>query len=289
MRKLILLTLSLLVVLGLAACGGGSQETAPAPAETEQNAPAEETQNETNGEVAKLKVGVTAGPHEQILEKVAEVALSQGLEIEPVVFNEYVMPNIALAEGELDANIFQHLPYLEQFKADRNLDLIEVAPAVNFPMGIYSTEIKDVSEITEGAKLGLPNDPTNGARALMLFEAAGLIKLDPEVGASATVLDIVENPLNLEFVEVEASQIPRMLDEFDAAAINTNYAIEHGYVPTRDSFFIEPSDSPWINWIVVRTEDKDNELVQRLIDAYHTDEVKQFIEDTFEGSVIAAW
>ena len=257
--------------------------------ETGQTNAAEEIKNEESTEVGKLVVGVTAGPHEQILEKVAEVAAEQGLEIEPQVFNEYVMPNIALAEGDLDVNIFQHLPYLEQFKADRNLDIIEVAPAVNFPMGIYAAEIKDVSEIGEGDKIGLPNDPTNGARALMLFEAAGLIKLNPEVGANATVLDIVENPLNLEFVEVEASQIPRMLDEFKAAAINTNYAIEHGYVPTRDSIYLEPSDSPWINWMVVRTEDKDNELVQRLIEAYHTDEVKQFIEDEFEGSVIAAW
>lgn len=271
MRKIILLSVSLVLLLGLVACGGAKDTTQDAQ------------------EIDKLVVGVTAGPHEQILEKVKELAIDQGLDIQIQVFNDYVMPNIALDEGELDANIFQHLPYLEQFKADRNLDLVEVAPTVNFPMGIYAAKIEDISEIGEGDKLGLPNDPTNGARALMLFEDAGLIKLNPEVGASATVLDIEENPLNLEFVEVEASQIPRMLDEFKAAAINTNYAIEHGYVPTEDSIHIEPSDSPWVNWMVTRPENKDDPRIKKLIEIYHTDEIKQFVEEEFKGSIVPAW
>lgn len=237
----------------------------------------------------KLVIGVTAGPHEQIMEKVKELAAKDGLNIEIKVFTEYVMPNVALAEGELDANSFQHKPYLDKFKADRNLDIVEVANTVNFPMGIYSKKIKDIKELKEGDKLGLPNDPTNGARALLLFEQAGLIKLKEGVGVAATVKDVVENPLNLELVELEASQIPRQLDELAAAAINTNFAIEHGYVPTKDAIVIEPADSPWVNVIAVRTENKGDPVLDKLIKYYHSDEVKQFIEETFQGSVIPSW
>ncbi|WP_028987368.1 MetQ/NlpA family ABC transporter substrate-binding protein [Thermicanus aegyptius] len=237
----------------------------------------------------KLLVGVTAGPHEQIMEKVKEVAAKDGLNITLKVFNEYVMPNVALAEGELDVNIYQHKPFLEQMKKDRNLDLTDIAPTVNFPMGIYSKKVKDVKEIPDGGKIGLPNDPTNGARALILFQQAGLIKLKDGVGVKATVKDIQENPHNYQFVELEASQIPRQLDELDAAAINTNFAIEHGYLPSRDAIVLEPKDSPWVNVIVVRTENKDDPVLQKLIKAYHSDEVKKFIEEKFQGSVVPAW
>ncbi|SDZ63415.1 D-methionine transport system substrate-binding protein [Evansella caseinilytica] len=237
----------------------------------------------------KLTIGVTAGPHEQIMEKVKELAAEEGLTIDIQVFTEYVMPNVALDEGELDVNSFQHKPYLDNFKEERNLDLIEVATTVNFPMGLYSSNAADVTDIKEGDKIGLPNDPTNGARALILFESAGLITLKDDAGVAATVLDIEDNPLNLEFIELEASQLPRQLDELAAAAINTNFAIEHGFVPTEDSIFIEPADSPWVNVIAVRTENKDDKVVQTLIDIYQSDEVKQFIEETFKGSVVASW
>lgn len=270
MKKLVGILVSLIVLSFVAACGT-SEESGAALSEE------------------KLLIGVTAGPHEQIMEKVKEVAAKDGLEIELKVFNEYVMPNVALAEGELDVNSFQHKPYLDKFKADRDLDLIEVASTVNFPMGMYSSKVEDVSELKEGDKIGLPNDPTNGARALILFEQAGLIKLDETAGVGATVKDIVENKLNLKFIELEASQIPRQLDELAAAAINTNFAVEHGFVPTKDSIFIEPSDSPWVNLIAVRTENQNDPVIAKLIKAYHSDEVKQFIEDTFEGSVVASW
>jgi D-methionine transport system substrate-binding protein len=269
MKKLLIIAFTIVSLLVISACG-----------------------QQTGGKALsedKLVVGVTAGPHEQILEKVKEVAAKDGLEIELVVFNEYVMPNVALAEGELDANSFQHKPYLDKFKADRDLDLIEVASTVNFPMGMYSSKLQDVNELKEGDKVGLPNDPTNGARALILFEQAGLIKLKEGVGVAATVKDIEGNRLNLEFVELEASQIPRQLDELAAAAINTNFAVEHGFVPTKDSIFIEPSDSPWVNLIAVRTENKDDTVLEKLIKAYHSEEVKKFIEETFEGSVVASW
>ncbi|SEO14120.1 D-methionine transport system substrate-binding protein [Amphibacillus marinus] len=268
MRKLVYLLGLFITVVALVACGDSAGE---ALSEDE------------------ITVGVTAGPHEQIFEKVAELAEEQGLTINVEVFTEYVIPNTALAEGELDVNSYQHKPFLDNFKEDRGLDIVDVATTVNFPMGIYSSAIGDVSELQDGDSVALPNDPTNGARALMLFEDAGLITLAEGVGAAATVLDIEENPLNLDFIELEASQIPRQLEELAAAAINTNFAIEHGYVPTEDSIFIEPGDSPWVNLLVVREENEDDPVVQTLIDIYHSDEVKQFIEDTFEGSVVASW
>lgn len=269
MKKIITFAIIALVLGLLVACGGDDQ----------------------GSELSEdhLKIGVSAGPHEQILEKVAELAEAEGLTIDVEVFTEYVMPNLALDEGDLDANSFQHKPYLDNFKEDRNLDLIEVATTVNFPMGIYSEQLSDVSELEEGDKVGLPNDPTNGARALMLFEAAGLITLAEGVGAEATVLDIEDNPLNLDFIELEASQIPRQLDELAVATINTNFAIEHGYVPTEDSIFIEPGDSPWVNLLVVRTENKDDAVVEKLISIYQSEEVAQFVEETFQGSVVTSW
>jgi D-methionine transport system substrate-binding protein len=270
MKKIVGLLLSALVIIILTACGS----------------------NDSNGEALseeKLVVGVTAGPHEQILEKVKEVAEKDGLEIEIEVFTEYVMPNVALDEKDLDVNSFQHKPYLDQFKDDRGLDLTEIATTVNFPMGIYSSSIKDVNALEDGDKVGLPNDPTNGARALILFEQAGLIKLKEDAGANATVKDIEENKKNLEFIELEASQIPRQLDELAAAAINTNFAVEFGFVPTKDSIYIEPGDSPWVNLLVVRTENKNDPVLEKLIKAYHSEEVKQFIDETFEGSVVTSW
>lgn len=199
------------------------------------------------------------------------------------------MPNIALAEGDLDINSFQHKPYLDAFKSDRNLDLIEIANTVNFPMGIYSNKLGDLSELTAGSTVALPNDPTNGARALILFESANLIKLAEDAGVRATVHDIVENPLNLRFIELEASQIPRQLGEVTIAAVNANFAIEHGFVPTEDSIFIEPADAPWVNVIAVRTENKDDAVLSKFVSIYQSDEVRQFIVDRFQGSIVPGW
>lgn len=267
MKKLLAL-LSFVVLIALVGCGG---EEAGALSEDE------------------LTVGVTAGPHEQILEKVKELAADEGLTVNIEVFTEYVIPNTALDEGELDLNSYQHQPFLDNAVSDRGYEIEAVATTVNFPMGIYSTELTDVNELKEGDSVALPNDPTNGARALMLFEAAGLITLKEGVGAAAMVIDIEENPLNLEFIELEASQIPRQLEEVDAAAINTNFAIEHGFVPTKDSIYIEPSDSPWVNLIVAREENADDSVIEKFINIYQSDEIKTFVEETFEGSVVTSW
>ncbi|MFS0647244.1 MetQ/NlpA family ABC transporter substrate-binding protein [Siminovitchia sp. 179-K 8D1 HS] len=283
MRKWLLTSLTVILAFTLAACGGGNDK------ENTNASGSKEEQSEGLLDDGKLTVGATAGPHEQILEKVKELAAKQDLDIEVKVFTDYVMPNIALDEKELDLNVFQTIPYLDQFKEDRNLDLVNVGEAVTFPMGIYSSKVKDVQELPKGAKLGLPNDPTNGGRALVLFEKAGLIKLKEGSGNTPAVKDIEENSNDFEFVELEASQIPRQLDELDAAAINTNFAIEHGFKPGKDSIFIESKDSPWVNVVAARAESKDDEAIQKFLDVYRTDEVKQFIDETFEGSVIPSW
>ncbi|MGG1634156.1 MetQ/NlpA family ABC transporter substrate-binding protein [Paenibacillus sp. FSL K6-3182] len=272
-QKLVLIMLTLVLTAVLAACGNKSESKGA----------------EGEGEKAKLKVGISAGVEEEIWKQVQEVAAKDNLDIELVVFNDYVQPNKVLAEGELDANAFQHEPYLDQFKKDNNLDLVKIANTLNFPIGFYSKKIKDVSEIKEGDVIGLPNDPTNGARALILFENAGLIKLKEGVGIKATVRDIAENKLKLKFEELDAAFIPKALGDLTAAVINTNYAVEAGFVPTKDAIFIEPKDSPWVNIIAVRTEDKDKPVFQRLIKAYHSDQVKKFVEEKYGTYIVASW
>lgn len=236
-----------------------------------------------------IKVGISAGHEEDIWGLIKELVKKDGIELEIVTFNDYIQPNLALAEGELDINAFQHLPYLEQFNADRGLDIVRIADTLNYPMGIYSKKVTSISEIKEGDKLALPNDPTNGARALILFESAGLIKLKEGVGIKATVRDIVENPLNLTFQELEAPFLPKALDDVTAAVINTNFALENGLIPTRDAIFIEPKDSPWVNIIAARKEDQNREIFQKIINAYHSDEVKNLIEEKFGDFIVPSW
>ena len=252
----------------------------------------DKTTSASNGQDAaqgSIKVGVTAGPHEEIMDKVKEVAAKDGLKIQVVPFNDYVQPNKVLADGQLDANSFQHEPFLNRFKKDNNLDLTKIATTVNFPMGIYSSKVKSVKDIKDGSELGLPNDPTNGARALQLFELAGLIKLKPGAGVLASVKDIADNPKHLKFKELDAAFIPKALGDLTAAAINTNYAMQNGLNPAKDPIFHEPKDSPWVNIIAVRTADKDKPVFQKLIKAYHSDEVKKFIEEKYKGTVITSW
>lgn len=274
MKKWLLASLLVLVLGALAACGGKEKSVA-----SEEGLLSD----------GKLVVGVTAGPHEEILEKVKELAEKDGLTIDIKVFSDYVMPNVALAEEQIDMNSFQTEPFLDQMKKDRDLDLVKVADTVTFPMGIYSSKIKDLNELQSGAKIGLPNDPTQGGRALLLFESAGLIKLKEGADSSTTVYDIEENKNNYEFIELDAAQITRQLDELDVAAINTNFAIEFGLSPAKDSIFIEPNDSPFKNLIAVRSESKDEKVVQQFIELYRSEEVKKFIEETFSGSMIPSW
>ncbi|WP_250502326.1 MetQ/NlpA family ABC transporter substrate-binding protein [Caballeronia sp. AZ7_KS35] len=236
-----------------------------------------------------IKLGVTGGPHAQIMDVVKQVAAKNGLKITVVEFSDYVQPNAALAAGDLDANSYQHLPYLDAQVKDRGYKLVKVADTVTFPMGIYSKKLKSLSALANGARIAVPNDPTNGGRALLLLQKQGLIKLRADAGLKATPLDIVENPKKLKIVELDAAQIPRSLDDVDAAAINTNFAMEAGLKPKSDAIAIEDSRGPYVNIIAVRAADKDKPWVAKLIAAYHSPEVKQFIEGKYAGAVITAW
>ncbi|ASY70520.1 MetQ/NlpA family ABC transporter substrate-binding protein [Sinorhizobium fredii] len=236
-----------------------------------------------------IKVGVTPGPHAQIMEKVKEVAAGKGLDIEILEFSDYVMPNQALADGELNANSFQHKPYLDNQVADRGYDIVSIAYTVNFPMGVYSKKVKSLEELADGATVAIPNDPTNGGRALLILADKGLIKLKEGAGLKVGPADVVENPKNLTFAELDAAQLPRSLDDVDAAVINTNYALEAGLDPSKDPIAREGEKAPYVNIIAINGKDKDAPWVKTLVESYHNDTVKTFVNDTFKGSVIAGW
>lgn len=236
-----------------------------------------------------LRAGVTPGPHAQIMEKVKEVAAKKGIEIEIQEFSDYVMPNMALADGALEANCFQHKPYLDNQVADRGFEIVSVAETVNFPMAMYSRKLKTIAELADGSTIAIPNDPTNGGRALLVLADNGLIKLDSTKGLKVSPADVTENPKNLKFVELDAAQLPRSLEDVDGAVINTNYALEAGLDPKAGALVREGEKAPYTNILVVRTADKDADWVKTLIESYHSDEVKDFIAKTFKGSVSPAW
>lgn len=237
----------------------------------------------------KIVVGVTSGPHELIAEVAAKVAKEKGLEVELKSFSDYVLPNTSLAEGDLDANSYQHEPFLDTFNKDHDTDLVPVGKTILNPMGVYSEKYKSFEEIPDGATFGLPNDPTNGARALFVLQEAGYIKLKEGTGLTASIRDVEENKKDLKFIELEAAQIPKQLSEVDVAAINTNFALEAGINPKKDSILLESTDSPYVNYIVVRAENENDPTIKKFVEAYQSDEVRKFIEDEFKGSVIASW
>lgn len=276
-KKPINLFLCLVLALALAVTVGCGSKTDPAkPA----GAPAIDK---------PLKVGVTAGPHAQILEVVKKIAEKDGLKIQIVEFSDYIQPNVALHQGDIDLNSFQHLPYLENINKDRKYDLVMLAKTITFPMGVYSKKIKTIKDLKDGATVAIPNDPTNGGRALALLENAGLIKLKPGLGHKASVVDITENPKKLKIRELDAAQIPRSLDDLDLAAINTSFAMPAGLVPAKDALILEDSNSPYANIIAARNKDKDNPQYKKFLKAYQSEEVKKFVNEQFKGSIIVAW
>lgn len=272
MKKLFSVLAIIFISATLVAGCGGQKAAAPAPAEKKS-----------------IKVGVTAGPHAEIMETVKKLAAKDGLEIQIVEFSDYMTPNIALNQGDIDANSYQHQPFLDNQIKDRKYDIVAIGKTVIFPMGIYSKKVKNLAELKNGATVAIPNDPSNGGRALLLLERANLIKLKPEAGIKATVADITANPQNIKIKELDAAQIPRSLDDVDAAAINTNYAIPAGLVPTKDALTIEDSNSPYANLIAVRTKDKDDAAFQKLLKAYRSPEVKQWIEEKYKGTFVPTW
>jgi D-methionine transport system substrate-binding protein len=236
-----------------------------------------------------IKVGVTGGPHAEIMELVKKVAVKDGLNIEVIEFSDYVQPNAALSSGDLDANSYQHQPYLDQQIKDRGYKITSVGFTLTEPMGVFSTKVKTLASLKSGARVGVPNDPTNGGRALLLLQAQGLFKLKAGAGLSATPLDIASNPKKIRIVELDAAQLPRSLADLDAAVINGNYAQQAGLKPATDAIAIEGPTGPYANVIAVRTQDKAQPWVAKLMKAYHSPEVKQFIQKQYQKSVIAAW
>ena len=273
-QKPLLLILCLFFVIVMAAGCGKSEPAKPAAAPVADK---------------PIKVGVTAGPHAQILEVVKKVAEKDGLKIQIVEFNDYIQPNVALNQGDIDINSFQHLPYLENIVKDRKYDIVMLAKTITFPMGVYSKKLKEFKDLKDSATVAIPNDPTNGGRALALLEKAGLLKLKPGLGHKASIIDIVDNPKKIKIKELDAAQIPRSLDDLDLAAINTNYAMPAGLTPGKDSLLLEDSNSPYANILAVRGKDKDNPVFQKFLKAYHSDEVKKFVNEQFKGSIVVAW
>lgn len=284
MKRFTGILLSGVLAVGLlAGCGqSGSTESQSTQAAAESTTEAQELQT--------IKVGASPAPHAEILNKAAEVLKEQGYELEIVEYSDYVQPNVALANGDLDANYFQHLPYLEQYNEENGTDLVSAGAIHYEPFGIYAGKTSSLDELQDGAQVAVPNDATNEARALLLLEAQGLITLKEDAGLSATKNDIEENKLNLDIVEIEAAQLPRSLSDVDIAIINGNYAIEAG-LSVSDALAIEDSDSlaatTYGNIVAVRSGDENNEAIQALVNALKSDEVKSFIEEEYQGAVVA--
>jgi D-methionine transport system substrate-binding protein len=238
-----------------------------------------------------LRVGASPVPHAEILRYIDEnLAEDAGLDLDIVEFTDYVQPNVALDDGSLDANYFQTVPYLEEQETSAGYDFQALEPVHIEPLGIYSDSLTDLADLPDGATVAIPNDPTNAARALRLLEANDLLTLADTGDAAPTSLDIEGNPKQLEVSEVEAAQVPRSLADVDIAVINGNYAIEADLVPAEDALALEEGEgNPNANLLVVRTGDEDDERIQQLEELLHSDEVRTFIEDTYEGAVLAAF
>jgi D-methionine transport system substrate-binding protein len=235
-----------------------------------------------------IKVGVTSGPFAEVLDVAKANAARDGLIVESVEFSDFVGPNAALASGDLHANSYQHRPFLQAQIDARGYDLVPVGKTILVPIAFYSKRYKSVDQIPAGATVAIPNDPSNEARTLLLLETAGLIKLRPDAGFKATPLDIVENPKNIKFIELEAAQLARSLDDVHAAAVNTNYALQAGLNPL-ESLLREGPQSRYICEVVVRRQDVDKPWVKTLVAAFQSPNVKEFIDKRFKGAVLAGW
>lgn len=241
--------------------------------------------------LTELKVGATAGPHAANVQKAAEVAKKQGLNVKVVEFTDYVTPNKSLAEGSLDVVIYQHEPFLNNFNKQQGTKLKNIGNAVVQPMGFYSKKIHELDKIPEGTTFAIPNDPSNEGRALLLIQKAGLIKLkDGKDGAAITSADIIDNPKKLKFKELEAAQLPRSLEDVDIAAIPMNYVISSGLSPEKDGFYFESKDAPYALIVIAsRDNNANDENVKKFVKAFQSPELAEFIKKEFKGSVLPAW
>ncbi|MEL0628492.1 MetQ/NlpA family ABC transporter substrate-binding protein [Psychromonas aquatilis] len=264
-KKIVKLLTLLPLIFGLAACG-----------ETEKN------------EV--IKVGATVGPHAEVVEAVAEEAAKQGLTVEVVIFSDYITPNAALADGSLDLNSYQHLPFLNNFNSNSDQKITSIGHSILMRMGIYSNKYKSIADLPDNAKISIPNDPTNGGRGLLLLADAKLITLKPGADAKTTVYDIVDNPKNFQFIEVEAAQLPRTLDDVDASVITMNYVMSAGLSPKEQGIYLESKDAEFaVMNIAARVEDKDNETYKKFVKIFQSEATREFLDKTFKGTIEAAF
>lgn len=282
MKKVLSLLITGILSVGLIGCGSSA-------ANSNDTAVSDKKEEAASGEVTTLKVGVN-GTDFRLWDSLNERLKDKNIKLEPVSFADYIKPNQALADKEIDLNAFQTEVYFEQFKKDHNLDLTSIGYTFIAPMGIYSNKIKSLDEVQDGATVAIPNDATNGGRALNLFESAGLIKLDGKDKVTPNEKNIVENSKNLKFVSMESVQIPRSLDDVDFAAINTGAATDAGLNPKTDSIYLEDANGEnakqYYNIIAVRTEDKDKEVFKTLMEAYHQEETKKVLDEIYKDGAV---
>lgn len=264
-KKMLLLLATVALSLALVGCGGSEPKK------------------------VTLKVGATPVPHAEILNLIKPGLAKQNITVQVVEFNDYVQPNLALKDKELDANFFQHEPYLVDFCQEHKLKLKNAGGVHVEPMGIYSRKVKALKDVANGAVVTIPNDPTNGGRALLLLEKAGLLKLKKDAGIKATVQDIVDNPKQLQVKEIEAAQAPRSLDDVGLAVINTNFAMNAKLIPTKDALFMEDKTSPYVNVVAVRDGDEKRPEIVALMKALQSKEVKEFIDSKYKGAIVPAF
>lgn len=292
MKKLLALTLALVLCLGLAACGGGTSTDTDTNTDTSSDA---DTNGDAtaNGETITLTVGATPNPHAEILAQVKDDLAAEGIDLVVKEYSDYVVPNTAVEEGDLDANYFQHTPYMEKFNEENGTHLVSVGKIHYEPMGIYPGLTKTLEELPDGATIAVPNDATNEARALQLLAAQGLIELKEDAGLNATPNDITSNPKNLQFKELEAAMLPQTASEVDLSVINSNFAMEGGMNPATDALASEDADSEaaqtFANIIAVKEGHENDPAIQALVKALQSDKVKEYIEKTYSGAVVAVF
>lgn len=284
MKKIFTLLLALTLLTSLVACNKSTGNTKTST----------ETGSETNTETQtdddnKIIIGVSPVPHAEITEALKDEFAKEGIEVEVKVFDDYVQPNLALDQGDIDANFFQHIPYLENFSKERGLNLVSLGSVHIEPMGLYSDKIKSLDELKDGDEVLIPNDPSNGRRALLLFEKNGLITLKDDTKEDLTEKDIDQNTKNLKFTPIEAANIPNVYKDAALAAINTNFALGVGLNPSADAIALEDKDSPYANVIAVRKGDETKDKFQKLIKVFQSDACKKFIEDTYKGEIYPAF
>jgi D-methionine transport system substrate-binding protein len=239
--------------------------------------------------VTVIKVGATPIPHAELLNFVKPLLEKENIKLEIIEFQDYVQPNTALVDNELDANFFQHQPYLDSFNKEKNQNLVSAGSVHVEPLGLYSKSIKNISELKDGAEIAIPNDPSNASRALLLLQSNGILKLKDGGSITSTEKDIVENLKNLKIILAEAAQLPRVLEDVDAAIINTNYALPANLNPVKDALIIEGKDSPYANNVVVRSGDQERAEIKKLVEGLNSPEVKKFIEEKYQGAVVPAF